>query len=194
MEKRTKLFVFSFIGACVAATLFVVAVPNLIQYLGAYRNGPLSGLVTMHFVHGGFLHLVLNSVFIVIMSTFLSRLLNTKEIVKLFLVSALSASTLVWFFGDPNLPTVGASGIAFGLMGYGCVALTVLYRSFKHDLNTLLVVNLVLTFLIPNISISGHMGGLLAGIGIALTAVLNVYARLSPSPMSARKLSILMLR
>jgi membrane associated rhomboid family serine protease len=60
--------------------------------------------------------------------------------------------------------TVGASGGVFGLMGAAVVAL----RSrgidiFQTGIGGLLVLNLVFTFVIPRISIGGHLGGLAAG-------------------------------
>ena len=65
---------------------------------------------------------------------------------------------------DPLAPTVGASGAVFGLMG----ALIVLQLRAKQNpwqsgIGGLVLINLVLTFAIPGISIGGHVGGLLAG-------------------------------
>lgn len=59
---------------------------------------------------------------------------------------------------------IGASGAVFGLMG----ALVALFRQrglnpFRTDIGTLLLLNLVITFVVPGISIGGHVGGLLVG-------------------------------
>jgi membrane associated rhomboid family serine protease len=69
---------------------------------------------------------------------------------------------------DPASPTVGASGAVFGLMG----ALTVLQmrsgqNPWRSGIGTLIVLNLVITFMVPNISIGGHLGGLVAGAAAA---------------------------
>jgi membrane associated rhomboid family serine protease len=69
---------------------------------------------------------------------------------------------------DPRSITVGASGAVFGLMG----AILVLIRREGIDpwstdlgsmVGSLVLLNLVLTFLIPVISVGGHVGGLLGG-------------------------------
>ena len=65
---------------------------------------------------------------------------------------------------DPRALTVGASGAVFGLMG----ALIVLQLRAKQNpwqsgIGGLVLINLVLTFAIPGISIGGHIGGLVAG-------------------------------
>jgi membrane associated rhomboid family serine protease len=69
---------------------------------------------------------------------------------------------------DPRSLTVGASGAVFGLMG----AILVLIRREGIDpwttdigsmVGSLVLLNLILTFLVPVISVGGHVGGLLGG-------------------------------
>ncbi len=64
----------------------------------------------------------------------------------------------------PDRFTVGASGAIFGLMG---AALVVERRRgfdpMQSGLAMWLGLNLLITFSIPNISIGGHLGGLLGG-------------------------------
>jgi membrane associated rhomboid family serine protease len=80
---------------------------------------------------------------------------------------------------DPRSFTVGASGAVFGLMG----AILVLIRREGIDpwstdlgsmVGSLVLLNLVLTFLIPVISVGGHVGGLLGGM---LAGVVAPHAR-----------------
>ena len=73
--------------------------------------------------------------------------------------------------------TVGASGAIYGILG----ALLVLeYRAtgtFAGQALGLIVVNLALTFAIPNISIGGHLGGLAGGILATFALAHFRYAR-----------------
>jgi len=75
--------------------------------------------------------------------------------------------------------TVGASGAVFGLMA----AAFVMQRSRGIDpmasgLGPVILLNLGITFLLPGISIGGHLGGLIGGAAAAL-ALENLSARRS---------------
>jgi membrane associated rhomboid family serine protease len=65
---------------------------------------------------------------------------------------------------NPFGVTVGASGAVFALMGAATVGLRQRgINPWKTSIGTLVLLNLVLTFAIPGISVGGHVGGLLAG-------------------------------
>jgi membrane associated rhomboid family serine protease len=77
-------------------------------------------------------------------------------------LSALGGSVLVYLLTPINVPTLGASGAIFGLFG----ATLALSRKLNFDMRWiagLVVVNLVITFVVPSISWQGHIGGLLTG-------------------------------
>ena len=65
---------------------------------------------------------------------------------------------------QPNGLTGGASGAVFGLMAAAAIGL---HRRgvnvFQTGIGTVLILNLVITFTIPGISIGGHLGGAIAG-------------------------------
>ena len=64
---------------------------------------------------------------------------------------------------DPTVPTVGASGAIFGILGAGLVLERQRDYVFGGSALGIIVINLIFTFSIPNISIGGHLGGLLGG-------------------------------
>jgi membrane associated rhomboid family serine protease len=142
-----------------------------------YENGVLFGplvadgewwrLVTSAFLHYGLLHLGLNMIVLWFIGPALEEYLGHGRYALLYLVSGLAgaAGALVW---EPNALTVGASGAIWGIMG---AALLLEFRRiyvFGGQALGLVVLNLLLTFLIPGISIGGHIGGLIGGAAAAL--------------------------
>ena len=127
-------------------------------------------MLTAAFLHGGIVHLAFNMYFLWIIGTAMEVTIGRWRYLALYLVSALAGSAGALLI-SPNVPTVGASGAIYGIMG----ALLVLeYRAtgtFAGQAMGLIVLNLALTFLIPNISFGGHLGGFVGGIlcGLAMT-------------------------
>ena len=64
---------------------------------------------------------------------------------------------------SPACVTVGASGAIFGILGAALVLEFQRSYVLGGQALGLIVVNLVLTFAIPNISVGGHLGGLVGG-------------------------------
>src|SRR5204862_7015383 len=82
---------------------------------------------------------------------------------------------------SPNSPTVGASGAIFGLMGAAVIVMRNRGLSaMESGLGFWIVLNLVITFTIPNISIGGHIGGLLGG-RLAAFLLFHVAGRVRPA-------------
>src|SRR5699024_9106056 len=79
----------------------------------------------------------------------------------LWVLSAVGGSVLSLLVVPGEL-SVGASGAIFGLFG----AVFVIGRRLRLDTRFvvgLLAVNLLITFVVPNISWTGHIGGLVTG-------------------------------
>ncbi|MCB1272387.1 MAG: rhomboid family intramembrane serine protease [Microthrixaceae bacterium] len=141
----------------------------------AVASGEWYRLLTGGFLHDGPLHLAMNMFLLWLLGQALEPALGRAQFVALYFVSLLGGALGVMLL-DPAVPTLGASGAVFGLMG----ALTVLQmragqNPWQSGIATLIALNLVITFMIPNVSIGGHLGGLLAGAGAAFG--LSVAAR-----------------
>jgi membrane associated rhomboid family serine protease len=124
-------------------------------------------LITAAFLHYGPLHLGMNMLVLWIIGPPLEEFFGHGRYLLVYVVSGLagSAGALVW---SPSALTVGASGAIWGIMG---AALILEWRKiyvFGGQALGLVVFNLAITFLIPGISIGGHMGGLIGGAGSAL--------------------------
>ncbi|MGI9577591.1 MAG: rhomboid family intramembrane serine protease [Microthrixaceae bacterium] len=134
-------------------------------------QGEWHRLVSGAFLHAGFLHLAMNMFLLWLLGQVLEPALGKAQFVAVYFVSLLGGSLGVMLL-DPGSATVGASGAVFGLMG----ALVVLQlragqNPWQSGIGTLVVLNLVITFAVPGISIGGHLGGLVAGAISALAVV-----------------------
>jgi membrane associated rhomboid family serine protease len=127
-------------------------------------------MLTAAFLHGGIVHLAFNMYFLWIVGTAMEVTIGRWRYLALYFVTALAGSAGALFF-SPNVPTVGASGALFGILG----AAVVFERQGHHVLGGqalgIAVINFAITFLIPNISFGGHLGGFVGGVfcGLALT-------------------------
>jgi membrane associated rhomboid family serine protease len=168
------------IGANVLIFLAEIATGATLQDLGGSTLaakwvdfGPLVAhgdwwrLVTSGFLHSGLFHLLVNMYSLYLLGGSLERLMGRGRYVLLYFISLLagSAGAIVVSWG---VPSAGASGAIFGLLG----AALVLERQrviTAPNLMGIVVINLVLTFALSSyISVGGHVGGLIGG---ALTAL-----------------------
>lgn len=126
-------------------------------------SGELWRLITAGFLHGGIMHLAFNMFSLYILGGMLEPSIGRARFALIYFVSLLAGS-----FGalllEPTGRTVGASGAIFGLMGAAVVVLRSRGISpMESGLGMWIGLNLFITFLVPNISIGGHIGGLLGG-------------------------------
>ena len=120
-------------------------------------------LVTGAFLHAGLFHLALNMYALWILGQLVERTAGPLRFALIYGVALLTGS-LGALLVTPNSPTVGASGAIFGLMGAAlAIAMARGIRPAETGLLGILGLNLAFTFLIPGISIGGHIGGLAGG-------------------------------
>jgi membrane associated rhomboid family serine protease len=120
-------------------------------------------LITGGFVHAGLIHVGMNMLVLWILGSQVERILGHARFAALYLAALLAGSFAV-MLANPGELTVGASGAIFGLMG----AALAYQRSqrinlMQSGLGGLILLNLMITFAIPGISIAGHLGGLVGG-------------------------------
>jgi membrane associated rhomboid family serine protease len=127
------------------------------------KDGEWWRIITAGFLHAGIIHIALNMYFLYFLGTIIEPMIGKLRFGLIYAVSLLGGS-----FGalllTPNTPTVGASGAVFGLMGAAILAMRARgIDPMQSGLGVTLMLNLVITFLIPGISKGGHVGGLVAG-------------------------------
>ncbi len=125
-------------------------------------------LITVALTHGSITHLIFNMLALWQLGTIIEKVYGKGKYLVILLGSLLAGSAASYFFNPTNVPAVGASGMIFGLFA----ALLVTSRKYGIDYKNVvgvIVVNLLITFLVPNIDWHAHVGGLLGG---ALTTYL----------------------
>ncbi len=182
------------IGLNVVAFIAEIAAGGGVTSGNLVSDGGLSGpavdsgdwyrIVTAGFLHAGPLHLLFNMYVLYVAGKLLEPGIGTPRFLAIYFVSLLAGS-LGALLVDPNSITVGASGAIFGLMA----AVVVVARGRGMDelvqqFGLFIVLNLVITFAIPGISIGGHIGGLVGG-GIAALLFAGTERRASGSTGTA---------
>ena len=139
-------------------------------------NGQLRGefwrIATYSFLHFDWLHLILNVGLLWWIGRIVEAQVGIGRGALIYLASVLcsaAAILLVHIWHPKEGATVGASGGVFGLLG---AALVILHRrntgeSFRKWLWIALAIGFAISFL-PNISMAGHIGGLIGGVAIAM--------------------------
>jgi membrane associated rhomboid family serine protease len=139
----------------------------------AVADGEYWRLLTSGFLHSGLFHLLFNMLSLWILGSMLEPAIGRLRFALIYLVSLLCGS-----FGalllEPDGLTVGASGAIFGLMAAAAVVARNRGLSLMESgLGIWIVLNLVITFTVPNISVGGHIGGLIGG-GLAALVLFEI--------------------
>jgi len=141
----------------------------------AVEAGEWYRLVSSAFLHDGPLHLGFNMFALAMIGQQLERVFGPVRYLGIY-VGSLVGGAFGIFLLSPDAYTVGASGAVFGLFGAAAVAQRFAgVNPWESGLGVVLGLNLLITFTIPNISIGGHVGGLIAGVIVA--SVLGGLAR-----------------
>jgi membrane associated rhomboid family serine protease len=135
----------------------------------AVADGDWWRIFTSAFFHLGLIHLGFNMYVLYLYGPIAERLYGPLEFGLIYVLSAAGGSILT-ILVDPFQEAAGASGAIFGVVGLLFAASrrhhTVLGREARvmvAGIGTYLVVLLVFTFVVPNISWTGHLGGLTVG-------------------------------
>ena len=169
------------IAVCVVSYVLQWTVPDWTQ---RWWFAPSLGAVepwrflTAAFLHSptSVLHIVFNMVALWSVGPYLESALGRARYLTLYLVAAVGGSVgavvLAPVVGGWNTAVVGASGAVFGLFGAVLVVLRRLGRS-AGGIVGVIVVNGVLSFVLPGVAWQAHLGGLVTG---ALLGAAYAYA------------------
>jgi membrane associated rhomboid family serine protease len=136
-------------------------------------NGEWYRLVSSGFLHYGLIHVAMNMFLLWQLGQLLEPALGRGRFALLYFAAMFGGSVGALAL-SPNALTGGASGAVFGLMAAAAVGLQQRgVNPMKTGIGGTLVLNLLITFTIPGISIGGHVGGALMGAAVG-------YAMLEP--------------
>jgi membrane associated rhomboid family serine protease len=154
----------------------LVAVNQIDGQIVGVSQGEWWRVLTSMFLHASVIHLGLNMLFLWWVAAPVEQAVGRWRFALIYLAGGLggAAGALAFarweLFGtSPLSMTVGASGALFGVLG----AAFVFERQRNYVLGggalTIIVLNLALSFVLANISVGGHVGGLVAGALAALS-------------------------
>ena len=146
-----------------------------------YRGGEPWRVVTSMFLHASLLHLAFNMYALYAFGSILERRFGSVRYAVVYLVGGLFGAYGALLLSDPGTRTVGASGAIFGVLG---AMFVVEQRNGARGLGgvgTLILLNLVITFAVPNISVGGHLGGLVGGVAAGIVMEHSNLGRRLPS-------------
>lgn len=123
--------------------------------------------VTSAFLHASIPHILFNMYALYLVGSQLEKVFGIWRYLSLYFLSAIGGGVAILLLagigiGQWNGGTVGASGAVFGL--FAVLGLTMRrIKASDSQVLVLILINLALGFIIPNISWQGHVGGLLTG-------------------------------
>ena len=145
------------------------------------EQGEWYRLISCGFVHFGIFHVAMNMLLAFQLGQLFEQKIGSLRFGLLYLTSLLGGSVGALVM-SPDAITGGASGAVFGLMAATVVGLRRdRINPMRTGIGTTFVLNIVITLVIPGISVGGHFGGAIIG------AVCSLFL-LNPSKRIATRL------
>jgi rhomboid protease GluP len=189
VDMRGGSFVASFMPRANVTSIVILAL-NVIFFIGQSLSSGLTNagvefapfvfgqhqwwrLITAGFLHGGILHIAMNSWSLWILVTEVEQFYGTARLIVAYVASTITGFLLAALM-TPRSPVLGASCAAFGLMGT-MLAMGLrsradpLAQAVRSHYGNWLVFGLLMS-VGGGISLSGHVGGFLGGLAVGFIA------------------------
>ena len=164
---KQRIPVYTLIAFCVYVFISGLFKGDIVSTWAIHPSAVLSGeyyrLVSALFIHLDIIHLLFNMYALYLYGGYMADGYGGGAFLKAFFVTGIGSSLGVLWFGGVNVLTAGASGAIFGIVAY-LYTQAVLERRIDSDSLFPVVVWVVISNLIPGVSVIGHISGLVAGI------------------------------
>ena len=135
------------------------------------RSGEVWRLISAGFLHGGLMHLLFNMYTLYVIGTQIENFIGKKKYLIIYFFSMICAGLMSCAISNQTV-SVGASGAIFGLLGslvyFGFYYRLYLGSILKNQIIPLIILNLAMGFMMSGIDNAAHIGGLIAGLFIAM--------------------------
>lgn len=133
-------------------------------YVVAY--GEYYRFITSIFIHIGITHMLFNGYALFLFGSQIEMLMGPAKYLLFFFLTGIAGNIATFFFSFDSV-SAGASGSLFGLLG---AFLYLIHRrphlitpQGRKSILQLVGINLLITVMVPSISVTAHIGGLVAG-------------------------------
>lgn len=149
-------------------SMFIEKLGNHFLYI---QRGEIWRLVTSIFLHGDVIHLASNMLALYMVGPMVEKYYGKWKYALIYFGSGIFGSLLSAVLG--NYFSIGASGAIFGLFGalmyFGYKYRATLDGFLRSGIVPVVILNLILSIVVPGIDFYGHIGGLLGGVLITYT-------------------------
>lgn len=138
---------------------------------GWILDGEWWRLVTAMFLHGGFMHVLMNMFSLFVFAPELEKFVGKGKFIIIYFLAGLAGGMLTLLTQDASYASVGASGAIFGIFGaYGAILLRFrnLVPQLRQVILPIIIISIIMTFLSTGINITAHIGGMVTGFIVGL--------------------------
>lgn len=133
-------------------------------------KGEVWRLFSAMFLHGGMTHILMNMLSLFLVGRSVEMIFSRGAYLSIYFISGLIGS-LVSIYFHPATVGIGASGAIFGIFG-AVVGFALIHHKRMHDefqsfiksVGVILLLNLAIGLIFPNIDMSAHIAGAITGL------------------------------
>ena len=133
-------------------------------------KGEVWRLFSAMFLHGGVEHILMNMLSLFLVGRSVEMMFSRFSYLSIYLTSGVIGSLVSIYFHKESVG-IGASGAIFGIFG-AVVGFALVYHKEMHDefknfiksVGVILLLNLAIGLIFPNVDMSAHIGGAITGV------------------------------